>query len=616
MSQTITIKNSIKKKFLTLLAVVIVLCVTVVVTLSYQGAKKELQRGAEKHLTILSDSIYQSMTNSMLSGNADYVQDAEKNAKALDGVDYLHIAKSKRIIKDFSLKSPFTTDPEILKVFKNKKIAMHRLTDGSNQLKILKPFVAQKRCLNCHVGAQIGDVLGVMDLRVSLDKSDSNIAFFTSMMGASNVLLAVILMSVVFMLLNKMVSIPLQNMIQVVRELSSGNRDLKKRLHVDTDDELGVMAEDFNKYLQSIEDNHIQEQIFIAQAQKTIKRVKKGWYSDVITAKTSSSVLNEFKNDVNEMLLATKKNFEHINAVLVQYTKHNYKEELKLDHIEPDGVFDNLVKHINELKTVITDMLIESKSSSLTLNRSSDILLNNVESLNTSSVKTETYLSDVNKALTSITDNISVNSDNVQNMSKLSTEVTSSATKGENLALQTVEAMNDINTQVSAIDEAIAVIDQIAFQTNILSLNAAVEAATAGESGKGFAVVAQEVRKLAAKSAEAAHQIKELVEIASEKSIDGKDVARQMIDGYEKLNGNIENTINYIHEIERASKEQLSDIDKINTSVTKVTDQIKENAHVTQQTKEIAVQTDKMAKQAVTMIEEKEFVGKESVSLV
>jgi methyl-accepting chemotaxis protein len=68
--------------------------------------------------------------------------------------------------------------------------------------------------------------------------------------------------------------------------------------------------------------------------------------------------------------------------------------------------------------------------------------------------------------------------------------------------------MEDINTQVTAINEAISVIDQIAFQTNILSLNAAVEAATAGEAGRGFAVVAAEVRNLASRSAEAANEIK------------------------------------------------------------------------------------------------------------
>ena len=78
--------------------------------------------------------------------------------------------------------------------------------------------------------------------------------------------------------------------------------------------------------------------------------------------------------------------------------------------------------------------------------------------------------------------------------------------------------MDEINEKVQTINESIAIIDQIAFQTNILSLNAAVEAATAGEAGKGFAVVAQEVRNLASRSAEAAKEITELVVSASIKA--------------------------------------------------------------------------------------------------
>ncbi|MCT7616114.1 methyl-accepting chemotaxis protein, partial [Aliarcobacter butzleri] len=191
--------------------------------------------------------------------------------------------------------------------------------------------------------------------------------------------------------------------------------------------------------------------------------------------------------------------------------------------------------------------------------------------------------------------------------------VTASANQGEKLANETTVAMDEINNQVNLINEAISVIDQIAFQTNILSLNAAVEAATAGEAGKGFAVVAQEVRNLASRSAEAAKEIKAIVENATSKANQGKQIATNMIEGYKELNQNIINTINLISDIEMSSKEQLSGIEQINVAVTQLDQQTQQNANVAMQTHTISTMTDQIAKLIVSSADEKEFIGKNEV---
>ena len=163
-------------------------------------------------------------------------------------------------------------------------------------------------------------------------------------------------------------------------------------------------------------------------------------------------------------------------------------------------------------------MLVENKSNGLTLENGSNILLSNVDKLNVSSNEAAASLEETAAALEQITSTIRNNTENIAKMSKYSNSVTKSASTGENLANKTTIAMDEMNVQVNLITEAISVIDQIAFQTNILSLNAAVEAATAGEAGKGFAVVAQEVRNLASRSAEAAKEIKNIVENAKHKA--------------------------------------------------------------------------------------------------
>ena len=203
--------------------------------------------------------------------------------------------------------------------------------------------------------------------------------------------------------------------------------------------------------------------------------------------------------------------------------------------------------------------------------------------------------------------------ENIAKMSKYSNSVTKSASQGENLANKTTVAMDEINNQVNLITEAISVIDQIAFQTNILSLNAAVEAATAGEAGKGFAVVAQEVRNLASRSAEAAKEIKTIVENAKHKADEGKEIAGHMISGYKELNENIQQTINLISDIEMSSKEQLSGIEQINDAVNSLDQQTQQNAQIASQAHDVAVVTDEIAKLVLNSADTKEFIGKNEV---
>jgi len=268
---------------------------------------------------------------------------------------------------------------------------------------------------------------------------------------------------------------------------------------------------------------------------------------------------------------------------------------------------------INSLQESVNNMLVENKENGLTLDKSSDILLENVDVLSKNSNDAASALEETAAALEEVTSNISNNTENVVKMSNFANEVTNSANKGQELASQTTVAMDEINTEVSAISDAISVIDQIAFQTNILSLNAAVEAATAGEAGKGFAVVAQEVRNLASRSAEATDEIRNLVENATKKANNGKKIADGMISGYKDLNQSITKTTELIKDIEMASKEQLSGIEQINDAVNNLDQQTQQNAMIASQAHDVAMQTDQIAKLVVDNANSKEFIGKDFV---
>ena len=258
-------------------------------------------------------------------------------------------------------------------------------------------------------------------------------------------------------------------------------------------------------------------------------------------------------------------------------------------------------------------MLKENKSNGMTLEQSSKELLEDVDRLNLSSNEAAASLEETAAALEEITSNIRNNTENIAKMAKYSNEIIKASASGEALANETTNAMDEINSKVSMVNDAISVIDQIAFQTNILSLNAAVEAATAGEAGKGFAVVAQEVRNLATRSAEAAKEIKAIVERATVKANEGKEIATNMIEGYKNLNSNISSTMNLISDIENASKEQLLGIEQINDAVNQLDQQTQQNAMVASQSHDIAQSTDEIAKLIVQDANQKEFEGKNEV---
>ena len=208
-------------------------------------------------------------------------------------------------------------------------------------------------------------------------------------------------------------------------------------------------------------------------------------------------------------------------------------------------------------------------------------------------------------------------SNKIDEMQQAIVDISSKTSKNEQIAQeatvqskQTATAMVKLNEESQKIGETVNIISQIAFQTNILSLNAAVEAATAGEAGKGFAVVAGEVRNLANRSAQAANEIKNIVEIATQKADEGKHIANSMINGYSELNSDIMQTIDLIKEFENSSKEQLLGIEQINNAVAILDQKTQQNANVTSQTKDIAISTNSISKLIIEDVNKKRFKDK------
>ncbi|MDX9900194.1 MAG: methyl-accepting chemotaxis protein [Aliarcobacter sp.] len=376
-------------------------------------------------------------------------------------------------------------------------------------------------------------------------------------------------------------------------------------------DEFGAMAKIVNQNIIKTKNSIDSDNLFLEEIKQIILTIKDGFLNKRLDNKTQTQSLEELRHHINDMLTSLQSrvctNINDISLALEKYANLDFTYRIK-------GCNSGVTVGLNNLANIINDMLVENKSNGLTLDSSSVILLKNVDTLNRNSNEAAAALEETAAAVEEISSNISNNTQNIVKMSQLASSVTDSASKGEKLANQTTDAMNEIDEEVNAINEAITVIDQIAFQTNILSLNAAVEAATAGEAGKGFAVVAAEVRNLASRSADAAKEIKILVETATKKADQGKKISEDMISGYKMLNDNISQTIELIKNVEGSSKEQLAGIEQINDAISALDQQTQQNAIIATQTYEVAIQTDTIAKLVVSNANAKEFIGKNEVT--
>ena len=376
-------------------------------------------------------------------------------------------------------------------------------------------------------------------------------------------------------------------------------------------DEFGNMSKIINANIIKVQENIKKDKALIDDATKVANDIKDGHLNSRIVKDSNSNELNELKNVINQMLENLNINIINILNVLKKFALHDYTKRVDTKLVQGDIL--ELCNNINVVGDTITKMLVDNKSIGLGLQNSANILVENVKVLTQNANTTAASLEETAAAIEEITATVVKNNESINEMSKYSVNVIDAVKKGQDLANKTTIAMDELSTQVISINESIVLIDQIAFQTNILSLNAAVEAATAGEAGKGFAVVAAEVRNLASRSAEVAREIKTLVGNATIKANDGKEIANTMINGYGTLNENIQNTVTLINSVSTASREQQAGIQQINDSVNQLDQQTQQIAIISSTTQQIAEQTNIIAIEIVKNSDEKEFEGKNSV---
>jgi len=238
----------------------------------------------------------------------------------------------------------------------------------------------------------------------------------------------------------------------------------------------------------------------------------------------------------------------------------------------------SVLSAMKEMRDSLVSIVGRVRSTTETISTgSAEIALGN-QDLSARTEQQATSLENTATSMSELTSTVKQNADNAKQANQLAVTASGVAIKGGEVVSQVVDTMSSINDSAKKIVDIIAVIDGIAFQTNILALNAAVEAARAGEQGRGFAVVASEVRNLAQRSAAAAKEIKTLIGDSVEKVDAGSKLVAQAGSTMDEIVISVKRVTDIMAEIMAASQEQSSGIEQVNFAIDQMDQVTQQNA--------------------------------------
>ncbi|MDR2533098.1 MAG: methyl-accepting chemotaxis protein [Oscillospiraceae bacterium] len=261
---------------------------------------------------------------------------------------------------------------------------------------------------------------------------------------------------------------------------------------------------------------------------------------------------------------------------------------------------DIMGKSVSKMIGSMNDMFGEINSSSEQVDSGAKQIADGAQALSQGSTEQAASIEQLSSSVAEIASQTKINADMAEKAHNLSESIRVNAEKGNRQMDEMMAAVRDINTASQNISKVIKVIDDIAFQTNILALNAAVEAARAGQHGKGFAVVAEEVRNLAAKSAEAAKETGDMIQKSKEKAELGSRIASETAVSFTEIASGIQESSQLVEEIAKSSKEQAMGISQVNIGIDQVAQVVQQNSATAQ---ESAAASEEMSGQSAMLQE-------------
>lgn len=284
----------------------------------------------------------------------------------------------------------------------------------------------------------------------------------------------------------------------------------------------------------------------------------------------------------------------------------NYANNIASGRLD-DEIETNLKDEIGDLQKAFAKILESLNTTMKDINDAAEQVTtgssqvsDGAQQLSQGSTEQASSIEEISASVTQIAEQTKDNAKNANEANRVTLEVKKNAAKGDSEMLNMLGSMKDINDSSQNISKIIKVIDDIAFQTNLLALNAAVEAARAGQHGKGFAVVAEEVRNLAARSANAAKETTTLIEGSMDKVNAGTKIAQETAKALDEIVKGVEKATEIVSQISSASNEQAAAIEQLNEGLNQVSKVVQNNSATAE---ESAAASEELSSQAVLLKE-------------
>ena len=327
---------------------------------------------------------------------------------------------------------------------------------------------------------------------------------------------------------------------------------------------------------------------------KTADEISEG-NLNVTIDKGSGDEISTLANAFEKMTNAWSGYIKDISTVLSQMSEGNLDVEISSEY---KGDFIKIKESINHIASTLNDVIGQIIIASNEVAASSKQLSAGSQSLSAGASEQAASVEQLTASIAEIAQKTNENASSASKADKIANSVKTDTDGGNEKMERMLVSMNEISESSAGISKIIKVINDIAFQTNILALNASIEAARAGSYGRGFAVVAEEVRHLAQRSSEAAKDTTQMIDKSLDKAAEGTDIARDTSAALKKIEEGVNGTASILNEIARSSNEQAVGISQLNKGIDEVSKIVQINSATAEQS---AAASEELFREAETM---------------